>query len=294
MNEQKHFLWKVVFTTAIILMICALGYVCWFLYNIYTSGSEYENIKYIHATEYANENENGNSNQNGNENRNGNVTESATYGDTPDAPLDNIAPSEVYNQETGELNFPQMRELNPDLYAWIKIPNTMIDYPIAQYQGSDDTYYLSHNMYKESAFAGCIYTEKINSKNFDDPNTVLYGHNMQNGSMFRELHNFRNEDFFNNNKYIYIYLPNKTLTYHIFSAYEYDDRHILYSFDFSDKKTFQDYLDYAQNPVSSMMCNKRNLNVTADDKIITLSTCLGNISTSRYLVQGVLINEELL
>lgn len=276
MNKEKHILWKVVFTIAIILMICALGYVCWFLYNIYTSGTEYDNLQSVTSTE------------------NQDSTETYTYGDTPDAPLDNIAPSEVYDTINGGINFTELWEINTELYAWIKIPNTMIDYPVAQYQGSDDSYYLSHNMYKESAFAGCIYTEKQNSKNFDDPNTVLYGHNMQNGSMFRALHNFRDETFFNENQYIYIYLPDRTLTYQIFSAYEYDNRHILNSFDFNDKEVFQEYLDYAQNPVSSMMYNKRDLNVTADDRIITLSTCLGNISTSRYLVQGVLINEELL
>lgn len=280
MKKQINIIWKIVFTIAIILMICSLAYVCWHLYNIYTSGTEYEDIKSIvsTATESATEL----------------ATENTTYGDTPDAPLDNIAPSEVHDTVNGEINFSELWEINTDLYAWIRIPNTMIDYPIAQYQGADDTYYLSHNMYKENAFAGCIYTEKINSKNFDDPNTVLYGHNMQNGSMFRALHSFRDEAFFNENQFIYVYLPDRTLTYMIFSAYEYDDRHILYSFDFSNKEEFQEYLDYAQNPDSSMMANTRDLNVTADNKIITLSTCLGNISTSRYLVQGVLINEELL
>lgn len=287
MKKQKHTLWKAVFTIAIVLMICALGYVCWFLYNIYTSGTEYENIKSNYNTINATT-----STDTSTETQD--ATETTTYGDTPDAPLDNVAPSEVYDTINGGINFTELWEINTDLYAWIRIPNTMIDYPVAQYQGSDNTYYLSHNMYKESAFAGCIYTEKQNSKNFDDPNTVLYGHNMQNGSMFRALHSFRDETFFNENQYIYIYLPDRTLTYQIFSAYEYDNRHILNSFDFTDKTVFQEYLDYAQNPVSSMMYNKRDLNVTADDKIITLSTCLGNIETSRYLVQGVLINEELL
>lgn len=288
MTKDKHFIWKIVFTIAIILMICLLGYICWFLYNIYSSGTEYSEIKSIvsnQATEATDTNNTNNTN---------NTNEAATYGDTPDAPLDNIAPEEVHEAINGEINFTELSEVNTDLYAWINIPNTMVDYPIAQYQGNDDTYYLNHNMYKEYAFAGCIYTEKANSKNFDDPNTVLYGHNMLNGSMFRELHNFRDEAFFNENQYIYIYLSDRTLTYRIFSAYEYDDRHLLNSFNFNDKKVFQEYLDYAQNPVSSMMYNKRDLNVTADDKIITLSTCLGDIKTSRYLVQGVLVNEELL
>lgn len=274
MSEKKqNSVWKAVFVIAIILVIAGLAFVCWYLFNLYTSGSEYENIK---PTESVTEVQ----------------TEAPSDGDTPDAPLDNIAPSEVHDTVNGGINFSELWEINTDLYAWIKIPNTMIDYPIAQYQGDDDSYYLTHNMYKESAFAGCIYTEKLNSKDFSDPNTVLYGHNMQNGSMFRALHSFRDEDFFNENQYIYIYLPDRTLTYQIFSAYEYDDRHLLYSFDFTNKEVFQEYLDYAQNPTSAMMYNTRDLDVTTDDKIITLSTCLGDIETSRYLVQGVLIKDE--
>lgn len=273
--KKNKTIFRVILTIAIVLLVCGLGYICWYLFNIYTSGHEYENLQQPtnSPTEKATES-------------------TAATGDTPDAPPDNVAPKEVHDTVNGSINFTKLWEINTDLYAWIKIPNTAIDYPVAQYSGDDDSYYLNHNMYKESAFAGCIYTEKLNKKDFSDPNTVLYGHNMQNGTMFRALHSFRDKDFFDANKYIYIYLPDRTLTYEIFSAYEYDDRHLLYSFDFSDKKVFREYLDYAQNPTSSMMYNTRNLNVTADDKIITLSTCLGDIETSRYLVQGVLIKDE--
>lgn len=270
MKRQSSNAWKVVFIIALALVIVGLAFICVYLYKLYTSGNEYDYIMdKISATEAP-----------------------SIYGDTEDAPLDNVAPEEVFDRVNGGINFTELQKINPDLYAWIRIPNTMIDYPIAQYPGDDNEYYLKHNMYKESAFAGCIYTEKLNKKDFSDPNTVLYGHNMLNGSMFRHLHKFRDKDFFDANPYIYIYLPERTLTYEIFAAYEYDYRHILNSFDFSDKKVFKEYLDYAQNPVNAMMANTRQMNVTTDDKIITLSTCLGDYATSRYLVQGVLIKDE--
>ncbi len=263
-------MWKVIFVTAIILMICALGYACWYLINLYKSGDEYSG-----ALSYVTD-----------------ATEPTVYVDSPDAPLDNVAPPEVYDTINGGINFSKLWEINTDLYAWIRIPNTMIDYPIAQYPGDNDTYYLNHNMFKESAFAGCIYTEKANSKEFTDRNTVLYGHNMLNGSMFRALHDFRDKEFFDNNQFIYIYLPDRTLTYQIFAAYEYDDRHILDAYNFEDSEVYEKYLKYAQNPTSTVYRNTRDLNLTVDDKIITLSTCFGNVTTSRYLVQGVLISEE--
>lgn len=258
---------KKLFLVILIVVLCcifvALIYIVWHLYNDATAGSEYEGI--ISSSEEIS-------------------AESDVY--------DNTAPSEVF-KSTGEIDFEELWKINPDLYAWIRIPNTMIDYPVAQADSeTDDSFYLDHNMYKEYAFAGCIYTEKMNSKTFTDPNTVLYGHDMANGSMFRHLYYFREEDFFENNKYIYVYLPDRTLTYEIFSAYEYDDRHIMNSFDFSDKEVFEEYINYAKNPNRAVISNTRDIPVTVDDRIITLSTCFGSVDTSRYLVQGVLINDE--
>ena len=180
--KKNKTIFRVILTIAIVLLVCGLGYICWYLFNIYTSGHEYENLQQPtnSPTEKATES-------------------TAATGDTPDAPPDNVAPKEVHDTVNGSINFTKLWEINTDLYAWIKIPNTAIDYPVAQYPGDDDSYYLNHNMYKESAFAGCIYTEKLNKKDFSDPNTVLYGHNMQNGTMFRALHSFRDKDFFDAN-----------------------------------------------------------------------------------------------
>lgn len=265
-KNQKTF-WIVVLIIALLGVILALSYIAWQLYAKQLSGQEYEEIKPT-------------------------VVTTTVSGDSPDAPPDNVAPADVATAE-GEINFKELQEINPDLYAWIRIPDTMVDYPIAQAdENTDDAFYLDHNMYKEWAFAGCIYTEKANKKDFSDPNTLIYGHNMANGTMFRHLYYYREQDFFDENPYIYIYLPDRTLTYEIFAAYEYDDRHILNSFDFTDKEVFQSYLDYATNPTRSTMYVTRDVPVTVDDKIITLSTCFGDIDTSRYLVQGVLIKDE--
>ena len=120
--------------------------------------------------------------------------------------------------------------------------------------------------------------------------SVLYGHNMANGSMFATLHRFYDADFFNQNRYIYVYTPDRKLTYEIVSAFEYDNRHIMNSFDFSDDNVFSDYLNMIKNP-HSVSVNKRNTELTTDDKILVLSTCL-NSGDGRYLVQGVLKKDE--
>ncbi|MDO4556606.1 MAG: class B sortase [Lachnospiraceae bacterium] len=209
-----------------------------------------------------------------------------TDGDAPELPGD-ITTGETENP----IDFDKLTSYNDELYAWIHIPNTEIDYPVAQHDGEQD-YYLKHDMYGEAAFAGCIYTEDCNSKEFTDPNTLIYGHNMRNGSMFQNLHLFEDAEFFEDNQYVYIYTPRHMLTYHIFAAYEYDDRHIMNSFDFTDEKVYADYLDSIFSTRSMNANIREDEEVTADDKIITLSTCVGGNTEARYLVQAVLVKDE--
>lgn len=214
---------------------------------------------------------------------------------------DVVPPSENVSDESTEsapvelpdnpIDFAALKEQNPDVYAWIKVPGTKVDYPVLRSNDKPEDFYLNHNIKQKYEFAGCIYSQMLNSDDFNDPNTILYGHNMNNGSMFASLHNFRKASFFDENKYIYIYTPGHILTYTIYSAYRYDNRHILYSFDFNDKEVFADYLKMTQNPKSTIVNVRKDIEVTADDRIITLSTCITN-DNYRYLVQGVLTDDQ--
>ena len=189
------------------------------------------------------------------------------------------------------IDFNALRETNPDIYAWIKVPGTSVDYAVLRSNDKPEDFYLNHDITGKYKFAGSIYSQMLNSADFSDPNTILYGHNMNNGSMFASLHKFRKADFFNENKYIYIYTPGHILTYTIYSAYRYDNRHILYSFDFTDEKVFSDYIEMTKNPKSTIVNVRQDVKVTKDDRIITLSTCITN-DNYRYLVQGVLTSDQ--
>lgn len=289
-SEKKKSFWSVLFVVCAVVSIIALSALCWYLYRLYTDGKENAEIQSVASVESVRSKDQADSRADKD------ISFLMPYSQIDQesvrrADSDNSLPEEVRETVNGDVNFTELWKINPDIYAWIKVPNTLVDYPVLQFDG-DDTFYLSHNVYRQYAFAGSIYTESLNKKDFSDPNTVLYGHNMLNGTMFRSLHNFRDPYFFANNEYIYVYLPERTLTYQIFAAYEYDDRHLLYSFDFNDEDVFRDYLEYAQHPEASMTWNIRELDITTDDKIITLSTCMDTIDTSRYLVQGVLVNDE--
>jgi len=192
------------------------------------------------------------------------------------------------------LDWDELHEANPDIYAWIYVPGTSIDYPVLQHP-SNNEYYLNHNLDGSYGFPGVIYTENYNSKDFTDPNTVVYGHNMDNTTMFSTLHNFRDPDMVSEPHYIYVYTEDgRTLVYEIYAAYIYPSIHLLLNFDVKNDYIFEQYLRNIGNmdSTSSDLANIRHdIDVTVTDRIITLSTCTTDHDASkRFLVTGVLLN----
>lgn len=188
------------------------------------------------------------------------------------------------------VDFTVLLEENPDIYAWVYIPEIGIDYPVLQHP-TDDAYYLEHNLDGSAGLPGTIYTESVNSKDFTDPNTVLYGHNMKNGTMFGALHDLEDGQVFEETQYIYIYTPEQTYVYQIFAAYEYNAIHLIYNFDLTNKEIFQNYLDQIFEIRDMNMHIRDGVEVNADHHIITLSTCVSGQKNKRFLVQGVLLND---
>lgn len=183
-----------------------------------------------------------------------------------------------------KIDFAAAQAMNPDVYAWIWIPGTNIDYPILQSETEDDAYYLNHTIEKKEGLPGTIYTEKYNGKEFSSPVTVVYGHNMKNGSMFADLHKFEDKAFFDANPYVYIYTPDRTLKYHIFSATPFDDRYLLGSYNFSSQVDFEKYLDELRSSINGNV--NMGVNVLQQTGILTLSTCIADSPNERFLVNA--------
>lgn len=191
------------------------------------------------------------------------------------------------------INFAELKEQNPEVYAWIYVPGTDVNLPVVQ-STTDDNFYLNHNIDGDYAVEGAIYSQSMNAADFSDPVTVLYGHNLVNGSMFSTLHYFENEDFFAQHDTIYIYTIGHILTYKVVSAYQYDDRHILNSFDFSDPSVVRTYFDYVMAPNSLVENVRQGITLQTTDKIVQLSTCTDTVNhtDTRYLVTGVLTDDQ--
>ena len=95
--------------------------------------------------------------------------------------------------ENHNIDWNKLKERNTDVYSWVYVPGTKIDYVVVQPSKSkSDLYYIDKDLDKNYKFAGTIFSERMNKKDYSDPVTVLYGHNMINGSMFATLHKFHN------------------------------------------------------------------------------------------------------
>ena len=190
------------------------------------------------------------------------------------------------------IDFAALQAETPDAYAWIYIPDTNVNYAIMQ-SATDDDYYLRRTEQGETSLFGSIYTQMANAKDFSDPVTLIYGHTTDDGTMFDDLHKFEDQTFFNEHPDMYIYTPGHILKYQIIAAYEYDDRHILNSFDFSNEQVRVDYFNSVLNPQSMVVNVREGAALDASSKIVQLSTCLDAYTSQpyRYIVTGVLVDD---
>ena len=171
-----------------------------------------------------------------------------------------------------------------DYRGWIKVDNTNIDYPIVQ--GKDNEFYLDKDINKNYVSSGSIFMNYLNNE-FNDENTVLFGHHMRNKTMFAQLKKYEDKEFFYDNNDIEIEIKDgKILKYKVFSAYVTDanDNYIKTKF---DNKT--DYKEFLER-IKSKSIYKSNIDVNEDDKIITLSTCSYEFDDARMVVHGKLLN----
>ncbi|MCR5255866.1 MAG: class B sortase [Acetatifactor sp.] len=191
-----------------------------------------------------------------------------------------------------EIDWDELKNTNTDVYAWVYVPGTDVDYPVLQHP-TDDSYYLNHTIEGKKGLPGCIMTELYNKKDFSDPLTVIYGHNMRSGEMFASLHMFEDAKEFDGEHYIYVYTENESFAYKIFAAREYTAQHLLANYDYTEEGIFKSFID----SVFTSGCRVGNINneieVQEKDRVLALSTCTKDSRDDlRFITFGVLVLEE--
>ena len=165
------------------------------------------------------------------------------------------------SEEENKIDWNYLKSINEDIIGWIAIEGTEINYPILK--DNDNLYYLKHNYLKKYNSNGSIFTLDINP--FNNNETLLYGHNMSNGTMFSILGKYLNKDYLLFHQKIKIYTPNKNYEGMIFSAYSIG---IVKEKNNISNLSFNERIEYYKK-VSAIKVN----NVEFVDKIIKLSTC---------------------
>lgn len=173
----------------------------------------------------------------------------------------------------------------PDLYGWISISNTTINYPLVQ--GADNDYYLNHAPDKSPLVNGSIFVDYRNNteimRNF---NTVMYGHNLQGGGMFHDVQAcfYENEEMFMNS-YIYIYTMDGAYVFEPFAVY---DTRADYQYFRTEFATTEEFVNFATEMQSNSIY-KKDMEFVPTDRIITLSTCTNRSVDGRYALQAKLV-----
>lgn len=185
---------------------------------------------------------------------------------------------EEHNQDAASEK--NLKNINPDYRFWIKVEGTNIDFPVVQ--GEDNDFYLHHNFNKEKSFSGSIFVDSENNLN-DDSNIVVYGHNMRNDTMFAQIKHFKNENFFNANKYVTLYRDGKKSKFEIFSVYQENakDLESEIKINFSNKDEYEKYL---KDQEEKSLFKREGINLNSNDRILTLITCGYDFVNARIVV----------
>lgn len=183
------------------------------------------------------------------------------------------------------VDFEKLLEINPDTVAWIRFypEPEIISYPVVQ--GEDNEKYLHQTFSDNENTMGAIFLDAHASRTFADQNTIIYGHRMKDGSMFRHLQDYEDSEFWKENPYFYIYTPDGyELTYHIYSAGVVNAVSDTYRTEFDTEEDYQEFLDYTDG----VSYYETGVELDTDDTIVTLSTCTSNSDDNRFVVRGVL------
>lgn len=174
------------------------------------------------------------------------------------------------------VNFGALKQQNKDIVGWLYSKDTPINNPILQ--SNDNAYYLRRLITGEYNHAGSLFMDYRNDSKMQDYNTIIYGHNIKNETMFGSLPKYKNQDYYENHKFMYYFTPEKNYLVRVFCACTESTNSKIYTFN-----------NLTQNTIDNIIKKSdftSDVTVTENDKIITLSTCAYEYEDARYIVLG--------
>ena len=176
------------------------------------------------------------------------------------------------------VDFSVLKQENEDIVGWLYLEDSPINYPVVQ--SYDNDYYLRRLVNGEYNIAGSLFMDYRNDSNLEDNNTIIYGHNMKNNTMFGSLQEYKNQNYYDNHKVMYYFTPEKNYIIELFTGYTISVESDIYDLSIIDSSKLEELISKSDF--------ESNAKVTKEDKIITLSTCAYEYDGARYIVMGVL------
>ena len=203
----------------------------------------------------------------------------------PTAESGEPAPRDPNFDLLADIDLDSLREVNEDVRAWIVIPDTTLSYPVVQC--GDNQYYLNHTWKGKRNSGGAIFLEWQASGDFSDFATLIYGHRMNNDTMFGTLREYKDIDFWRQHPSVYLIQDDRISRYDIYAAHEAGITSPVYHLAFPTRTDQEEYISFGlENSVIDT-----GITPSPDSKIITLSTCTGRGHATRWVIQAVLAEQ---
>lgn len=185
-------------------------------------------------------------------------------------------------QFTGVVDWKALKKVNPDVQGWLYQKGTVINYPVVQ--GTDNDTYLHTRFDKQWSGGGTLFVDCRMEKDFKGFNSIIYGHHMKDGSMFRSIRGYTKEDgYYDKHKTLELATPHGNYHLVVFSAFitkATDEDTYKMTYDEAEK---QAYIDRAWER-SELPITRDSVDVTKNDRLVTLSTCAYDYEEARYIV----------
>ena len=183
------------------------------------------------------------------------------------------------------IDFAPLLATNPDTIGWIRVPDTKIDYPIVQ--SPDNQYYLHKDFEGKDSVYGTIYLDADSKPDFSGWNNPIYGHHMKDGSMFKDVVKFKDQDFFENHRYFEIYPPERTIHLKTLGCYYSDSNGIVRKTSFKSQASFDKWVSERLAP-----CSFAEVPEQPFDSMFVLVTCSYEKNDARTLLFAAEVDED--
>ena len=214
-------------------------------------------------------------------------TEAPEDMETGTAPTPTEPAAEIPSVVLPTVDFEALRESGPDIIGWLSLPDTVINYPVTQ--ADDNEYYLHHLYDGTYNKVGCLFADYENKADFSDRNTIIYGHNMRDGSMFAALNEYDEQSYFDTHKQMYLVTPEGGYLCEVFAAFvakpsESGSDTSPWRLSWKDDGAYTTWL----TAMAERSVVETDVTVTSSNKVLTLSTCTPG-GASRFIVMAKLV-----